>query len=181
MPEVKQPDMSCFPYRRKKFYAILTIPLFILLIAVFIYLWSFSFVLSIIYLSFYLLICLFQAYCCAYQECPYIGGFCPAVSGIMPSSLLAGLLYGKKMSRKSKVLFNLNAAIAFTALVAFILLPIYWIAKLGILHVIGYVIFYLGYYLVFLLTICPACAIRETCPGGKLQGLVLGKRRTAAS
>jgi hypothetical protein len=179
VPGEKSPDMTCFPYRRKKLYAALTIPLFLIYIAIFVYLWSFSYFLSLSYFLLYLIVCLFQSYCCAYQECPYIGGFCPAVSGIMPSSILAKFLYGRKVRRKSKALFNLNATIAFAALLGFVLLPVYWIYRLGILYLIGYVVFYSGYYLVFMLTVCPACAIRETCPGGKLQGIVFGKQRTS--
>jgi hypothetical protein len=179
VPGEKSPDMTCFPYRRKKLHAALTIPLFLIYIAIFVYLWSFSYFLSLSYFLLYLIVCLFQSYCCAYQECPYIGGFCPAVSGIMPSSILAKFLYGRKVRRKSKALFNLNATIAFAALLGFVLLPVYWIYRLGILYLIGYVVFYSGYYLVFMLTVCPACAIRETCPGGKLQGIVFGKQRTS--
>jgi hypothetical protein len=66
MPAEIKPDMSCVPYRRKGLYFVLTIPSLALLIAVFVYLWTFGFLLSIVFLSFYLAMCYFQAYCCAY-------------------------------------------------------------------------------------------------------------------
>jgi hypothetical protein len=176
MSKVPKPDMKCVPYRRKALYFIITIPLMALYIAVFIYLWSFSFVWSLVFLSFYLLMCFFQAYCCAYQDCPYVGGFCPAITGILPASLLAKLLYGKKKIVKSKKLFDLNAMVATVGLLGLVFFPLYWLAKMGIIYAVGYIVLNIVYYLVFLLTICPVCAIRETCPGGQLQKLVFKKK-----
>lgn len=164
--------MSCVPYRRKKLYLALTIPLLLLYVLVFIYLWRFSFILSLIFLMLYLAMSLLQAYCCAYQECPYIGRFCPAITGIMPASLFSKLLYGNRKLKKSKRIFDLSASIASVALLGLILFPLYWIGKLGLLYAIGYIAVHLVYYFFFLLTICPVCAIRGTCPGGKLQGIV---------
>jgi len=39
MTEEKKPDMSCYPYRRKGLYFFLTIPLFVLLVLVSLFLW----------------------------------------------------------------------------------------------------------------------------------------------
>lgn len=180
MPEEMRPDLSCYPYRRKKLYLFLTIPLLAVLVLVFVYLWSFTPILSLVFLLLYLAICYFQAYCCAYQDCPYIGGFCPAIIGIMPASWMAKLLYGKRI-KKSRRLFDLSASFAAAAMFGMILLPVYWIAKLGVWCVVGYVGFLVVYYLVFLLSVCPACAIRGTCPGGKLQGWVFGNVRKGSS
>lgn len=165
--------MSCLPYRRKTLYFIITIPILLLYILVFIYLWHFSFILSILLLFFYLLMCFFQAYCCVYQDCPYIGGFCPGVAGIMPASLLAKLLYGKNKVKKSKKLFDINVSIAFTGVLGMAFFPLFWIAKLSIIYAIGYFLFHVVYYIVFGLTVCPVCAIRDICPGGKFQNIVL--------
>ena len=177
MTEPIKPDLSCYPYRRKGVYAVLTVPLLAVLVLVFIYLWSFTPILSLALLLLYLATCFFQAYCCAYQDCPYIGGFCPAVTGIMPASWLAKLLYGGKIN-KSQRLFNLNASIAAAAMLGMIFLPVYWILKLGVWYTVGYVGFLVLYYLVFLLSVCPVCAIRGTCPGGKLQEWVFGNERS---
>ena len=168
-----KPDMSCVPYRRKGLYLILTLPFLAILITVFAYLWTFSFVLSIIFFLFYFAMCYFQAYCCAYQECPYVGGFCPAIVGIMPSSFLAKLIYGNKKIVKSKRAFEAHAIVASIAWLGMIVFPLFWIAKLGIWLAVGYVLSHAVYYLIFGLTVCPVCAIRNTCPGGKLQSIVL--------
>ena len=97
MPDETGPDMSCVPYSRKRAYFILTVPFLILLILVAVYLWSINFALSLIFISLFVTANLLQAYCCAYQECPYAGGFCPAVAGIMPSSILAKIILRKKV------------------------------------------------------------------------------------
>lgn len=173
--EIK-PDMSCVPYRRKVLYFVLTIPFFAFLIAVFIYLWTISFLLAMVFLLFYLAMCYFQAYCCAYQECPYIGGFCPALVGVMPANILAKLIYGKKID-KSKKWFEIQAALASISWLGLIAFPVYWVQRLAPWFAVGYMVSHGVYYVIFGLTICPVCAIRETCPGGKLQSVVLKRSR----
>ena len=175
MPDDKRPDMSCVPYCRKRAYFILTVPFLILLILVAVYLWSISFALSLIFISLFVMANLFQSYCCAYQDCPYVGGFCPAVAGIMPSGMLARLIRGKTV-KNSETLFNLFAAIALLSLLGLIGFPLFWIADLSIPLAIGYFTLNIAYYIAFVLAICPACAIRNTCPGGKLQNMVSKQR-----
>jgi hypothetical protein len=177
MSPTTKPDMSCVPYRRKGLYVILTTPLFLILIAVFIYLWTYSFVLSLIFALFYLLMCYFQAYCCVHQDCPYVGQFCPAVMGIVPGNIMAKHIYTNKKLVKSRKKFELHATLAIIAWLGAMVFPLFWIAKLGITYSVGYVACHVVYYVVFGLTICPVCAIRNTCPGGKLQASVLGKER----
>jgi hypothetical protein len=172
MTEETKPDLSCVPYRRKGLYFALTLPIVGLMLAVFVYLWTFSFLLSFVLLLFYGATCYFQAYCCAYQDCPYVGGFCPAIAGIMPASLLAKLLYSRKDLVRSKKRFERSAVVAIFSWLGLIAFPLFWLAKLGPLVVAGYVAFHLIDYAIFVFTICPACAIRDTCPGGKLHRLV---------
>ena len=171
MTDTIQPDMSCVPYGRKRLYLLLTVPYLLLLLTVFAYLWTFSFVLSLLLVLIYVLTCRFQAYCCAYQDCPYVGGFCPAVAGIMPASLLAKVLYGQGRIVKSKRMFETQATLGFSALLALTFFPLYWIAKLGWPFAVGYVVCHLVYYGFFLFAVCPVCAIRDTCPGGRVQGM----------
>lgn len=180
MPSEIRPDMSCVPYARKRAYFILTVPFLILLILVAVYLWSISFSLSLIFISLFIMANLFQSYCCAYQDCAYAGGFCPAVAGIMPSSMLAKIILRKKVKR-SKSLFDLFAAIAFLSLLGLIGFPLFWIADISISLAIGYFALNIAYYLTFFLAICPACAIRNTCPGGKLQSMVSKNREQLLS
>ena len=167
-PESK-PDISCVPYRRKGTYFAITTPLVAVYVAVFIYLWTFSFFWSLVFLAFYLVMCYFQAYCCVYQDCPYVGGFCPAVAGIMPASLLAKFIYGKGKIVKSKRAFEINVALALVGLFGMALFPFPWLAKLNIWFAAGYVLLHVVYYVTFGLIVCPVCAIRHTCPGGKFH------------
>lgn len=173
MPAEIKTDMTCVPYRRKGLYFVLTIPLLAVFISVFVYLWTFSFVLSMVFLLLYLGACLFQAYCCAYQDCPYMGGFCPAVAGIIPASIFTKLIYGRGEITKSKRAFETHAITATACGLGLIVFPLPWILKPGFLFAAGYIAFAVAYLLVFFLTICPACAIRHTCPGGKLQSIIL--------
>ncbi|MBN1574781.1 MAG: hypothetical protein JW984_16415 [Deltaproteobacteria bacterium] len=176
MPEGMKPDMSYFPYRRKKLYLLMTVPLLLIYILVFIYLWSINFILSLIFLSLYLIMCFFMAYCCVYQDCPYVGGFCPGAAGLMPASILAKLICGNRKIVKSKWMFDINASTAFLAFLGMPFFPLYWLAKLGIVYAIGYFLIHLVYYLVFLLKICEVCAIKHICPGGRFRDKVFKGR-----
>lgn len=165
-------DHSCVPYEKRGRYFALTGALFIVQGLVFIYLWTFSPILSLTMILLYLLTSYFQSYCCVYQDCPYIGEFCPAVSGIYVGNILAKRLYSPDtVKSEGKFQTYKNLGILFWLLMAFF--PLYWVYLLGLYYAIGYVVFHLGYYIVYGLTICPACAIRETCPGGALQKQVL--------
>jgi hypothetical protein len=172
----KKPDMACVPYRRKTLYSVLTVLFLLVLIWTAVYLWAFSPWLTASLVLCYIGLCFLQAYCCAYQKCPYVGRFCPAVAGIMPASWLAKLIYGRREVVKSKARFETFVMIGYSALIGMAILPLWWIAKLSVPLAMGYFVWQLVYYLVFQLMICPACAIRETCPGGKLQSIVFRKR-----
>mgnify|MGYP001828953384 FL=1 len=167
-----KPDMNCVPYRRKGLYLALTIPMLLLMLAVLIYLGTFSILLSLAFLACYLVMSTFQAYCCAYQDCPYVGGFCPAVLGIMPASLIAKVLYGNREIVRTKARFETYATLAILGWLGLAFLPVYWLAKLGVGFAIAYVACHAVYAFVFSLTVCPVCAIRDTCPGGKVHKLV---------
>ena len=173
MSTESKPDLTCVPYQRKGLYFALTIPLLAIIILVFIYLWGINFILSFGLLACYLFACFFQAYCCAYQECPYIGGFCPAISGIYPANIIAKLLYGRKNFVKSKTRLELHGIFAVLGWLGIAVFPLNWLWQLGPAYAIGYFSSHVVYYLIFGLTICPKCAIRDTCPGGKLQKVVL--------
>lgn len=61
-----------------------------------------------------------------------MGGFCPAIMGIMPASLLAKWAYGRKPVVKSKRSFEIHALLAIAAWAGMIILPLFWILKLGL-------------------------------------------------
>jgi hypothetical protein len=172
----KKPDMACVPYRRKTLYFVLAVPFLAILILSAVYLCTFSPWLTAGLALCYLGLCFLQGYCCACQECPYVGRFCPAIAGIVPASWLAKLIYGHRGIVKSKTRFEIYAVIGFLGLLGMAILPLWWIAKLSVPLAVGYLAWQFVYYLVFELTICPVCAIRETCPGGKLQSVVWKKR-----
>ena len=172
MSENLQPDLSCVPFRRKGLYLLLTIPFLLLMAAVFVFLWLYSFLAALVLLGFYLAMCYFQAYCCVYQDCPYTGGFCPAIAGIMPASPLAKYIYRRKTIIKSSKIFNRRALLATFCWLGMIVLPLYWLFLKSPVLAGAYGLFHAVYFLIFGLTICPVCAIRNTCPGGKLQRLV---------
>jgi hypothetical protein len=168
----KKPDMACVPYRRKTLYFILTVPFLAILVLVAVYLWAFSPWLTVAMAFFYLWMSFFQAYCCACQECPYIGRFCPAIAGIVPASWMAKVIYGNRQVVKSKIRMEVQAIIGTLGWLCWTFLPLWWIAKLNVLLAVAYVAWQVVYYVIFGLTICPACAVRETCPGGALQRVV---------
>jgi hypothetical protein len=167
-----KPDMGCVPYRRKGLYLALTLPMLLLLLAVFVYLWTYSLLLALAFLACYGVMSFFQAYCCAYQRCPYVGGFCPAVLGIMPASLIAKYVYGRREIVRTKARFEIYATVAVVGWAGLVFLPVHWLARPGIGFALAYVACHVAYTLIFGLTVCPACAIREICPGGKFHKLV---------
>jgi hypothetical protein len=174
MSTENKPDLACVPYKRKGLYFALTVPILVLIILVFIYLWNISLWLSFGLLGCYLLACFFQAYCCAYQECPYIGGFCPSISGVFPANIIAKYLIGSKRFVKSKRRFKVYETIAVFWWFGIAVFPLYWLwQQLGPLYAIGYFGIHIVYFLIFSLTICPKCASRDSCPGGKLHKVIL--------
>ena len=176
MSKLMKPEVSCVPYRRRGLYFGLTIPLTGLLLVVFIYLVTVSFFVALVFLSFYLAMCYFQAYCCAYQECPYVGGFCPAIAGIYPANPLAKLLYGQRPVVKSARRFEIHATLASCAGLGLLVFPLYWLWQAGLIWAVAYGGIGIVYLLAFTLTICPVCAIRDTCPAGQVQRWILTLR-----
>lgn len=169
MADTAKPDMSCVPYGRKGLYLALTAPLLLVMAAVAVYLGTFHVLLSLLFVLLYLSMSVFQAYCCAYQACPYVGGFCPGVIGILPASLLAKRLYGDELVVKSKAKFQRHVVLASVSWLGLAFFPLFWLTKLSSWLAIGYVLCHVIYTLVFWLTVCPACAIRDICPGGRLH------------
>ena len=161
-------DKNCIPYSRKKVYLIITIPLLLLLLLVFGFLFILNPLLGIIYIGLWFGANIFQSYCCEYQDCPYTDSFCPAVAGIIPASRIANLSIIKQMS-KSKQRFEVFATFGSLCLIGLIVFPLPFLIELGIIYPIGYLIFILIYAILFLWNICPVCAIRGTCPGGRFR------------
>jgi hypothetical protein len=169
MFEDQLPDMTCVPYRRKPLYLALTVPYVAILILVAIYLWRFSPWLTAAVAFCYMWACFFQAYCCACQDCPYVGRFCPAIAGIVPASWIAKWIYGGRKVERSEARFAIQAMLAILGWVGWTFLPLWWIARLSVGLAVAYVVWQVVYVAVFFLTVCPACAPRDICPGGGVQ------------
>ncbi len=166
---------DCVPFKKKALYLLLTTPIVAIFVTIAIYLWLTNLMPFIIYCSLFLMVIILQSYCCAYQDCPYIGNFCPGIGGIlMISSIIALLL---KKIKKSKILFELFASLGFACLIGIIIFPLFFIYKIGIIVLISYLIIAIFYFIAFFALICPVCAIRDTCPGGKMSGKILNIKK----
>ena len=166
MNEISEPDMSCVPYKRVWLYFLLTIPLLALMGFAGYVLWINKFWLALIYMGFFILVNFFQSYYCLNIECPYIGGFCPAVAGIMPSAWLARL-WQKLKIKKNRKLAEVSAVFGSMMLLGLIVFPLYWLFQYHLIAFFGFLLGIIVYAFAFLLTICPACASCENCPGGQ--------------
>jgi len=67
------------------------------------------------------------------------------------------------------VRFERHAILACASWLGLIVFPLVWLARLGTGFAVAYALAHVAYTLVFWLTICPACAIRDICPGGRLH------------
>ncbi|UYP47566.1 hypothetical protein NEF87_003851 [Candidatus Lokiarchaeum ossiferum] len=170
-PSPHNHDFSCVPFKKKGFYFGMTIPFLLVSLGILIFLGVTNVWLALLYLYLYLHTSFFQAFCCVHQECPYIGGFCPAVIGILPAPYIAKWLKSTLKLPLSKKKFDFVINVAFIGFLGFIFLPIYWLFQAYFIVGISYIIIVVVYLLVFGFYICPSCAIRDTCPGGKVHQL----------
>ena len=164
-------DNSCIPYPRKGLYWIINLPYLILLIVTAVYLWQYSVPVSLIYIGLYIVSIILHGYICAFAGCPYKGKVCPGAFAYFPVGKIA-VLYDKLGAKKSDNLIGLFFVIISLFLLGIIVLPLYWISNLGTGYAIGYVTVILVYFIVFVWTICPRCAMRFNCPMAKLSDLL---------
>ena len=81
--------------------------------------------------------------------------------------------YGKKGAIKSEEAFKANATAAAFCWGGLMLFPLPWLARRSAKLAAAFVFMHAVYYLAHGLVLCPVCAIRDTCPGGMLQSMVL--------
>jgi hypothetical protein len=175
MPDY-QHDMSCVPFPQRGLYFALTVPFLLVLVVVLGYMATVNLLLALPFVACYLLACWFQAYCCAYQKCPYVGGFCPAIAGIWLANPMARIVQRSGLVPRSQRGFETYALLAIASWCGLALFPVAWIARLSGWLAGGYVLLHIVYAVVFFLTVCPSCAIRHTCPGGGLQKILRRSR-----
>ena len=155
---------DCVPYKRKTIYILLTLPLLVLFATVAVYLWGLNTIAFTVYCLLIIIAVLSQSYCCAYQSCPYIGRFCPGIGGILILSSVIALAL--KNVKRVPFLFNLFMTLAIGCFLGVIIFPMFFIYKEGFLLLTAYTVLSIGYLFLFFRLVCPACATRDTCPGG---------------
>jgi len=90
----------------------------------------------------------------------------------MPASMIARAMYSNGIV-KSKRQIEVSASLGVVCWLGLIVFPLSWLAILGAVPAIGCVLSHVVYTAVFGTTICPVCAIRDSCPGGRLSGKVM--------
>jgi hypothetical protein len=164
-------DKTCIPYPRKGLYWIINLVYLGLLILTSIYLWKYSIVISLIYISFYVITVILHGYMCAFSPCPYSGTFCPGIFALFPVGKIALIIKRLKIKHSVK-LIKFFFYVILGALFLTLVLPLYWIGKLGMIYSLGYFLLVIGYFVIFILIICPKCAGRIYCPSAKLSNLI---------
>ena len=167
----KKLDKSCIPYPRKGVYWIISLPYLALLILTATYLWNFNIIISSIYISFYFVSIILHGYICSFSECPYKGTMCPGAFAWFPVGKISHFIEKLKI-KKSLLLINVFFLIVMITLLGIIILPLFWISKLGMIYSIGYVALIIIHFFIFILTICPKCAGRLYCPTAKLSNIL---------
>jgi hypothetical protein len=143
----------------------MTAPLVVLYLALAFLLATIHIALVVAYGMAFILVAVFQAYCCVHQDCPYIGRFCPGAGGFcVPASRIAKLWRNVERSDKR---FNLFGSIAFLNLLVIVFLPVYFLYQWNPSALLAYFAIVVAYTFGMLLLICPVCAIRDICPGGR--------------
>ena len=159
---------DCVPYPRKALYLGITVPLVVVYVTIAFFLGSIHLALVLIYAMCFILVAVFQAYCCVHQDCPYIGRFCPGAGGFCtPASRIAKLW---RNVERTETRFNVFGSIAFVNLLVIVFLPVYFLFQWNPFTLLPYFAIVGAYTCGMLLLICPVCAIRDTCPGGKASG-----------
>lgn len=159
-------DHNCIPYPRKGIYWLITLPYLLMLIGVTIYLWTYSIPVSIAYLFLYIMSTLIHGYICSFSECPYKGTLCPGAFGWFPVGKIAGKIKPQKRNDK---LIGVLFLVIMLCILGILIIPLFWLYKLGILLSIGYFLFILLHFFSFVLFVCPKCAGRGYCPTAKLS------------
>lgn len=166
---MKDPDKTCVPCRRKTLYWVLVTPILLAVILVFIGLWRFSPLLSFIFLGIWLLANVFEGYCCADLQCPYVGKWCHPVGGFLLSSLIYKIFFFNRL-KKSKEGLNMFMELSSTAIIlVLIVFPIFWLIKLSLIYAIAYPTLWVVYAIAHICLICAICPVGQICFTSKIR------------
>lgn len=160
-------DFACVPFKKKRRYWVLTIPLLALLVVTSLYLWRIGSGLGLIYIGFFIVLNFADSYLCSVENCPYVGKPCPGMFGLFLVGVLAGIRRRIKV-KQNQVISGVCGGIVGLSTIGLVLFPLNWLAKRSLLMALGYFLVFLIYYLVYILTICPHCAKRNDCPAARL-------------
>lgn len=167
MKELKL-DTGCVPYPRQRSYWAVNLPFLVLLTATATYLWRCSELVAVLYVSSYVLLVLLHGYVCAFSGCPYKGSWCPGAFATFPVGKIAQMI-DRSGIRRSNTLIAVFFGMCLILILGIALLPLYWLSFLGIGVAIGYFLLILIYLVMFLVKICPHCAMRFNCPAARLS------------
>jgi hypothetical protein len=171
-------DEACLPFPRKGVYWIISLLYLAVLAGTAAYLWQTSVVQACVYVALYAVQVVLHGYLCSFGSCPYKGTLCPGAFAWFPVGKLAGALSGLNAVRHS-ALVGPAFLLIMLALLGTLILPLFALVELGVAVAAGYVAFMAVYFVVFLLAICPRCAMRYNCPAARLSNalhkLVTGK------
>ncbi|MEJ2267461.1 MAG: hypothetical protein P8X70_00060 [Nanoarchaeota archaeon] len=154
-------------YKRKILYWLITFPLIIMYFIIGYYLYQLNGIFLLIYSLFFVITILFQSYNCVHWKCPHVGTACPGVGGfcVLSSPVARGLI--KLNIKTNEKTYKILCSVAFFGFLGIIIFPIYFIAKINLFLVGGYLLIIGLYYLGMTFMICPHCGARKNCPGGK--------------
>jgi len=144
-------------------YYLSLIPFILLFAATLIVLTDYNVLFTIIWITLYLIVNIFQAGCCV--GCPYRGKYCPAFVGVYFGNILSRIIYPKRPFNKK--FFERNAAGGEIFLTIFLLFPLYWHFLKSPWNVLVYFILLLLHIILFMPLQCSKCSYSDTCPGGQ--------------
>lgn len=164
---------NCVPYRRRSLYLLLTVPMIVMYVAIFLLLWRGGLSFALAYGAFFLVVAICQSYVCVYWECPYIGKFAPCVGGFcLPSSRIARLFQN---AEKSESTYNRALGLASVGLLGIVAWPVYFLYQLSPWILVAYLGIVVAYAASYLWLICPVCGTRYVCPGGQFSSTLRGE------
>jgi hypothetical protein len=147
----------------KCLYTIAIIPFLVLFAGTFYILSNYSIIITVLWISLYVIVNIFQAGCCV--GCPYRGKYCPAFCGVYLGNLLSSVLY--KNRQFDLKFFDKNASGGEVTLIIFLIFPLYWIFLTNWYFILFYLALIAAHIILFVPKQCSKCSHNKVCPGGR--------------
>ncbi|WP_455277167.1 hypothetical protein [[Eubacterium] cellulosolvens] len=156
--------------KKDKFlYLIALIPFLTAIVLASYFLSTVSFYLVIIFISFYIILNVFQACFCI--GCPYRGRYCPSAFGVYLGNIFSSTFYKKKIFDLK--FFKCNANLTTISLIIFLSFPVYWLTLINWQHLAIYLALIIAHIFLFFPTMCPKCSYNDICTGGQIAQKLL--------